>query len=92
MTSKCPHGPNLLEKLTHENMVHQSSSEGVKEAATRVRGNGTTVSLHEVIPSQGFNATVGDTPHCMMRNGGVPFKIEGVEVERHHKEDSGKMM
>ena len=73
-------------------MAHQSSSEGVKEAATRVRGNGTTVSLHEVIPGRGFDAVKGNTLHCMMRSGGAPFKIEGVEVERHHKEDGGKMV
>ena len=73
-------------------MAHQSSSEGVKEAATRVRGNGTTVSLHEVIPGRGFDAAAGDTPRCMMRGGEAPFKIEGVKVERHHKKDGGKMV
>ena len=73
-------------------MVHQSSNEDVIEAVTRVRGNRTTVSLHEVIPSRGFDAAAGDTPRCMMGSGGAPFKIEGVEVERHHKEDSGKMV
>ena len=73
-------------------MAQQSSSEGVKEAATRVRGNGTTVSLHKVIPGRGFDATAGDTSCCMMRSDGAPFKIEGVEVERHHKKDGGKMV
>ena len=61
-------------------MAHKSNIEGVREAVIRIRGNGTTVLLHEVIPSRGFDAVVGDTPHCMMRSGGAPFKIEGVEV------------
>ena len=73
-------------------MAHQSSNEGVKEVAIRVRGNGTTVSLHEVTPSQGFEATAGDTPRCKMRSGEAPFKIEGVKVERYHKKDGGKMV
>ena len=73
-------------------MAHLSSSEDVKEAVTRVRGNGTTVSLHEMIPDRGFDAATGDTSRCMMRSGGAPFKNKRVEVERHQEEDGGKMV
>ena len=73
-------------------MAHRSSSEDVKEVVTRVRGNGTTVSLHEVMPSRGFNAAAGDTSRYMMRSGGAPFKNKRVEVERHQEEDGGKMV
>ena len=55
----------------------------MKEAATRVRGNRTTVSLHELMLGRGFDVAAGDIPHYMMKNGGAPFKIERVEVERH---------
>ena len=64
----------------------------MKEAATRVRGNGTTVSLHELMLGRGFDAAVGDIPRYMMRSGGAPFKTERVEVERHQEEDGGRMV
>ena len=62
----------------------------MKEAATRVRGNGTTISLHELMLGRGFDVATGDIPHYMMRSGGAPFKTERVEVERHQEEDGGK--
>ena len=52
----------------------------MKEAATRVRGNGTTVSLHELMLGRGFDAAAGDIPRYMMRSGRAPFKTERVEV------------
>ena len=58
---------------------------------TRVRGNGTTVPLHGLIPNRGFGAAAGGTPRCTMRSGGAPFKTERVEVERHQEDDDGKM-
>ena len=73
-------------------MACQSGSKGVKEAATRVRGNGTTVSLHELMLGRGFDAAVGDIPRYIMKNGGAPFKTERVEVERHQEEVGGRMV
>ena len=64
----------------------------MKEVATRVRGNGTTVSLHELMLGRGFDAAARDIPRYMMRSGGAPFKTERVEVERHQEEDGGKMV
>ena len=65
----------------------------MKEAATRVRGNGTTVSLHELMLGRGFDAAAGDIPrYMMMRSGGAPFKTERVGAERHQEEDGGRMV
>ena len=64
----------------------------MKEAVTPVRGNGTTVSLHEVMTGRGFDVVAGDTSRYMMRSGGAPFKTERVEVERHQEEDGRKMV
>ena len=50
------------------------------------------MSLYEVMPGRGFDVAMGDTPRYIIMSGGAPFKIEGVEVERHHKEDGGKMV
>ena len=50
------------------------------------------MSLHEVIPGRGFDATAGDTSRYMMRSGGAPFKTERVEVERHQEEVGGRMV
>ena len=73
-------------------MACQSGNKGVKEAATRVQGNGTTVSLHELMLGRGFDAAAGDIPRYMMKNDGAPFKIERVEVERHQEEVGGRMV
>ena len=64
----------------------------MKEAATRVRGNGTTVSLRELMLGRGFDAAAGDTSRYMIRSGGAPFKTERVEVERHQEEVGGRMV
>ena len=63
----------------------------MKEAVTRVRGSGTAVSLHGLMPGRGFGATAGGTPRDTMRSGGAPFKTERMEVERHQEDDGGKM-
>ena len=50
------------------------------------------MSLHEVMPSRGFNAAAGDTSRYVMRSGGAPFKTERVEMEHHQGEDDRKMV
>ena len=50
------------------------------------------MSLHELMLGRGFDATVGDIPRYMMKNGGAPFKTERVEVERHQQEVGGRMV
>ena len=97
VTGKCQHGPNLLKKVSKRQWGcekgsdarprYQGSSGSVKEAVKRVRGNGTAVSLHEAIPSRGFDAATGSTSHYTMRSGGAPFKTERVKVERRQEED-----
>ena len=64
----------------------------MKEAAARVQGNGTTVSLHELMLGRGFDAAAGDMPRYMTKSGGAPFKTERVEVECHQEEVGGRMI
>ena len=50
------------------------------------------MSLHEEISGRGFDAAAVDTSRHVMRSGGVPFKTERVEMERHQGEDDRKMV
>ena len=53
----------------------------------RVRRNGMALSLHEAIPSRGFDATTESMAHYTMRSGRAPFKTKRVKVERRQEED-----